>query len=350
MPSPPPAYSGPAPEYDSDDDMVSMSSDEFNAYFQVVPRFENKLYHSSPTCPYPFPVDAYETQRLDVVHNLLLSIIGRPFVGPVHEILTAAPNGQERRVVDVGCGRGQCVHRLETMSDLYHHVSFFGLDIVQSLEANLEDYQVPISTRYPPDNVNFEIHDIATPMRFQNASIDVVHVRLCSMTVRNYNFILREASRVLRPGGILVFGEIFRGPVIDPSDGRDPQNEVPNLAAFYNNVNHRLQARGIQHVCNTIPQRLQGLGTFTDITQFEYNIPIGPWPNTTADGALIGRQYRDALGRYMDAAKRMLTEGPEGLSEQQYQDLCDRASEDIGRAENAVKLLTRYYTGFAIRG
>lgn len=168
--------------------------------------------------------------------------------------------------------------------------------------------------------------------------------------VRDYDFILREASRILRPGGILVFGEIFRGPVIDPSDGRDPQNEVPTLVAFYNIVNHHLQARGIQHVGDSIPQRLHSQGTFTDITQLEYSIPIGPWPNTSAEYSLIGRAYRDALGRYMDAAKRLLTDGPEGLSEEQYQDICDRARGEILAAENDVKLLTRYYTGFAIRG
>ena len=38
-------------------------------------------------------------------------------------------------------------------------------------------YTVPIATRYPPDNVRFEIVDVRQFLRFSNDSIDFVHAR-----------------------------------------------------------------------------------------------------------------------------------------------------------------------------
>ena len=42
---------------------------------------------------------------------------------------------------------------------------------------------VPIATRYPPRNVQFEMHDIKESFRFDSASIDFVHARMISLAV-----------------------------------------------------------------------------------------------------------------------------------------------------------------------
>ena len=43
---------------------------------------------------------------------------------------------------------------------------------------------VPIQTRYPPQNVRFEIADVTGVLRFVDASVDIVHARMTCLRVR----------------------------------------------------------------------------------------------------------------------------------------------------------------------
>lgn len=49
---------------------------------------------------------------------------------------------------------------------------------------------VPIATRYPPSNVQFEIADVNTPLRWENGTFDLVHSRSVEMAVRNIVFFI----------------------------------------------------------------------------------------------------------------------------------------------------------------
>ena len=44
---------------------------------------------------------------------------------------------------------------------------------------------VPIQTRYPPQNVRFEIADVTGVLRFPDGSVDVVHARMTCLGVRS---------------------------------------------------------------------------------------------------------------------------------------------------------------------
>ena len=44
---------------------------------------------------------------------------------------------------------------------------------------------VPIQTRYPPQNVRFEIADVTHRLRFADASVDIVHARMACLGVRS---------------------------------------------------------------------------------------------------------------------------------------------------------------------
>jgi len=44
---------------------------------------------------------------------------------------------------------------------------------------------VPIQTRYPPQNVCFEIADVTGMLRFPDASVDVVHAWMTCLRVRS---------------------------------------------------------------------------------------------------------------------------------------------------------------------
>jgi hypothetical protein len=44
---------------------------------------------------------------------------------------------------------------------------------------------VPIQTRYPPENVLFEIADVTEGLSCADASVDVVHARMACLSVRH---------------------------------------------------------------------------------------------------------------------------------------------------------------------
>jgi hypothetical protein len=48
---------------------------------------------------------------------------------------------------------------------------------------------VPIQTRYPPENVIFEIADVTEGLSCVHASVDVVHARMACFGVRHFCFL-----------------------------------------------------------------------------------------------------------------------------------------------------------------
>ncbi|KAI0290271.1 hypothetical protein B0F90DRAFT_1787105 [Multifurca ochricompacta] len=113
-------------------------------------------------------------QRQEAQHILLRMITGRNYDAPLRELLNE--NLDERKVViDLCTGAG---HWVLEMAREFPHVAFRGLD------------RVPIQTRYPPDNVRFEIVDVTERLRFADASIDVVHARMVCLRVRRAQLFL----------------------------------------------------------------------------------------------------------------------------------------------------------------
>ena len=96
---------------------------------------------------------------------------------------------------------------------------------------------VPIQTRYPPENVIFEIADVTNKLNFEDASVDIVHARMTCINVRHFSSLpvqfpshlhgghlqpdaiprfLREIARILRPGGLFLSAEWDTHPTLHP--------------------------------------------------------------------------------------------------------------------------------------
>ncbi|KAK0467097.1 S-adenosyl-L-methionine-dependent methyltransferase [Desarmillaria tabescens] len=320
------SYSAEDNSFGSDDsDLVELRSDEFINYFV---ESNGRLFHSSATSPYPLPVDTPEQQRLNVLHNVLFCMIGAHYVGPVPEILMWEP-GRHKIVVDMCTGTGKWVME---MAEQYPHVRFYGFDIV------------PIATRYPLPNVNFEIHDVGERTRYPDRSIDFVHARSVSMTIRDYRRIIREVSRILRPGGIFVSGEWGQHPTIHPSYNLDPASQTPSFCHFFQLLRDALARRGIpQNVPGTVHSLLQSSGGFFEVTPQTHYFPVGPW---SSDHAIqrIGRAFRAVLSRYMDSVRPVILEL--GVNASDLDDLYAGARAEIGRAQGLVAV---YYSVHARR-
>ena len=79
------------------------------------------------------------------------------------------------------------LRRVVEMAEEFPHVKFNALDIGQpsgthhnSAPCSFLDI-APIATRTPPNNVDFEVHDVTTSTRFPARSFDFVHARHCSL-------------------------------------------------------------------------------------------------------------------------------------------------------------------------
>ncbi|KAI0744450.1 S-adenosyl-L-methionine-dependent methyltransferase [Earliella scabrosa] len=276
-------------ESDTSDDVVEVPPEEIPGYFQ---ERGGRLFHSHGGCPYPLPVDAEEQQRQNGLNQLLRRLIGDPAVGPLRDVLAFAP-GEQRRVLDLGTGTG---HWILDMARDFPHARFYGVDIV------------PIATRYPPRNVQFEMHDIKERFRFDTASIDLVHARSITMAIRDYGALLPEIARVLRRGGLFVSCEWGRFPAL--ADGGDVAARAPHACAFFTAVRETLRdRRGIQPIAPHIPRLLEDSGYFTQVVPRRYLMPIGDW-HTDPDLQEIGREYRDLMEVYARSMRAVLSEGP----------------------------------------
>lgn len=271
-----------------DNEVEEIGPNDFPRYFDEV---DGRLFHSSPTSPYPLPVDAPEQQRLKAFNNLIHQLIGAHYLGPVPNILARDPNRQAQ-VLDLCTGTGTWL--MEIASD-FPSVLFTGIDIV------------PIATRYPRPNVNFEVWDITEEFRWRAATFDFVHARSISWSVRDYAAILPEVIRVMRPGGLYLSGELDNAVFFHPDtpQASNPGLHAPASTLFFQVVNAALQSRGIDPSVNQIVTHLQNTGAFSNIEQIIFPIPIGRWHDDPRRQEL-GTMLQAILWRFADSVKPML--------------------------------------------
>ncbi|KIK66375.1 hypothetical protein GYMLUDRAFT_38182 [Collybiopsis luxurians FD-317 M1] len=305
-------------------DLEELGDADFPTYFS---ERDGRLYQADAAAsPYPLPVDTPENQRVTFLHKCLLEVVGGHYIGPVEQIL-APQEGQQKIVVDLGCGLGEWVTE---MAKQFRHVLFHGLDIV------------PIATRYPEDNAQFEIHDIGEQTRWAASSVDMVHARSIFMTVRDYSVIINEAARILKPGGLFLSGEWGYFPAFYPSfpEAADhPSQHVPYLHRFYQTLHNILIVRGIQSpIASTVTPRLQTSGLFQAQSETVYNVPIGNW-STEQSAQRIGRGNRAALRRFMNSVKPLFL-AESGLQAAEVNELFEGCLEEM---YNVRGLVSVYY-------
>ncbi|KAG0163216.1 hypothetical protein DFQ30_000517 [Apophysomyces sp. BC1015] len=100
------------------------------------------------------------------------------------------------KILDVGCGPGSWV--MEMAVD-YPNAQFTGIDMSDIFPTTIR-----------PDNVSFEMVNILEGLPFEDGSFDLVHMRLMVSGIRvpEWPRVLDEIYRVLKPGGIIQWGEL----------------------------------------------------------------------------------------------------------------------------------------------
>jgi ubiquinone/menaquinone biosynthesis C-methylase UbiE len=103
------------------------------------------------------------------------------------------------RVLDIGCGSGGWI--LEA-AYRYHHMELTGIDISWRM---IEYARAEAQARKLTDGVEFLVMDALHPLKFPEASFDLVNMRLGSsfLLVTDWPRLLGELLRVTCPGGIV---------------------------------------------------------------------------------------------------------------------------------------------------
>ncbi|QRV90531.1 methyltransferase domain protein [Ceratobasidium sp. AG-Ba] len=171
------------------------------------------------------------------------AIFGGDYMGPVEDIL-APIDGQERHALEIGTRTGTWIQAMATQ---FPHVQFRTLDVV------------PMIPHVPRQNVIFEAYDFTQRLQLEDESQDVVFLNLVSEMVKDYRTVLREAYRVLRPGGLIHIKD-YNGHFWDPEDALKLARLQPasQTYRFRKIVGQKAASLGIDpDTCEKVPQWLE---------------------------------------------------------------------------------------------
>ncbi|VDB88334.1 unnamed protein product [Peniophora sp. CBMAI 1063] len=272
---------------DSASDATELDNEDFPHYFD---ERAGRLFHSHGIqSSYTFPVDGTEWKRLKALHELLKRVLGSNYDGPVAEVLSQ--EGATGRIVDLCTGTGLWVM---DMAREFPRVQFRGFD------------KVPIMTRYPLDNCHFEIGDVREHLRVADASVDVVHARMTGLSIVDYMSLLRQAARILRPGGLFIAAEWGAYPALHPSHpaAANPTTELPNITRFCEALNELIN-HGAPTLAITLPTLINITGAFDAPRATTRAFPVGaPYPGVEPAAILldVGEIMHRCTCGFVDAA------------------------------------------------
>ncbi|KZP33192.1 hypothetical protein FIBSPDRAFT_1036313 [Athelia psychrophila] len=324
----------------STDDSHEIHSDVSSELEEILPaerpayfRTEfSRLFHSHGDLPYPLPCDAPELERQNVFHRVLQQVLGSNFVGPVHAVLASDTGERGIKALDIGNGNGIW---LEEMSEQFPHVKFHGIDIV------------PVSSRTPPRNVDFEMHNMNEALRRTSGTMSFVHARSIDMAVTNYPALLNEVARILRPGGLFLSGEWSWGPTFQDGARRNT-NPIPAIDSFVTWITDELYARN--HIAPAgahVHEWLSESGQFIDISEtLEYCIPLDH--NTDTRTANIGTDFRNAWRWYADSLLPFMRST--GMAEDRVAEMNRGYMRELDATPGLVAVYTVTYATKSLRG
>ncbi|KAG8692558.1 hypothetical protein FRC09_011113, partial [Ceratobasidium sp. 395] len=200
--------------------MSTLQSTEVADYFRSVFGY---TFPADENVPLLFPTDT-TADRLDVIMHLIVRLCrdGMNVPAPVDEMLRKGGvdgRGTGARVLDMVTNSGTWVGE---MASIYSTPKFISLDTK------------PLVPHKPHARISYQVYNFYAGIMEQDATFDLVHLRQGVYATKDFNSLLRELHRVLKPNGFLLITEL----PIQTYEGNPP---VP----FHSGVH---MAQGIQFV------------------------------------------------------------------------------------------------------
>ncbi|KAH0611894.1 uncharacterized protein H6S33_009946 [Morchella sextelata] len=214
-------------------------------------RYENgRRYHAYKDGNYILPNDEKEQNRLDIIHHIYLLML--------KDELHLAPLENPQRILDLGTGTG--IWAMD-MAERYPSAEVIGTDLS------------PIQPSWVPPNVHFQIDDAESDWTWEENSFDFIHLRHLSGAIKDWQKLMEQAFKFLKPGGYIEIHEYDMGLFSD--DGTLPEDLW--LWKFYDLVNKAANKNGraFQIVSNI--ESLLNSARFEQPDYRMYKLPLGLW-------------------------------------------------------------------------
>ncbi|CAE6524911.1 unnamed protein product [Rhizoctonia solani] len=168
----------------------TITSDEFNDYFREA---YGRTYAHDENLPLLYPIDEIEARRHDMQHTFLKALVHGNYIGPVRELLRPRTDGSRPRILDIRTCTGSWA---QEMAAEFPHCDIVSIDIA------------PIIPHVPRPNITFEIYDLYAGVAEPDESFDYVSCRHIHLHVKEYDRLIFDLHRVLKPGGLITICEV----------------------------------------------------------------------------------------------------------------------------------------------
>ncbi|KAG9099669.1 hypothetical protein FRC06_004963 [Ceratobasidium sp. 370] len=152
-------------------------------------------YHTMSTLQSSEVADA-TAERLDIILHIIVRLCrdGKNVPPVVDEMLrTGGLDGGGAKVLDLVTNSGTWVNE---MASTYATPKFTSLDTK------------PLVRHSPHARINFQVYDFYAGIVEPDSSFDLVHLRQGVFATKNFDFLLEEVYRVLKPNGFLMVTEV----------------------------------------------------------------------------------------------------------------------------------------------
>ncbi|KAJ7581460.1 S-adenosyl-L-methionine-dependent methyltransferase [Mycena floridula] len=250
---------------------------------------------------------------------------GKNYVGPVKEVMQIA---KPCRVLDLGTGSGSWAIDI---ADEFPRAEVIGIDLA------------PIQPREVPPNCTFELYDLDSEasIPYPDGHFDLIHARSMHTGIRSYPHLLREISRLLVPGGLVILIEPDLRPL---ADGKLPSHfpegiGAPGWFALWETYRACLMRQGIDvNVPQRLTQMVLATREFEKVIELDGNIPVGFWPTDQVQLTVGQLQWLD-YDLFLPALRPLFLSS--GLSEGIVTGLIADAQRDLYHPD--VKLSVRLH-------
>ncbi|KKA24215.1 hypothetical protein T310_1754 [Rasamsonia emersonii CBS 393.64] len=214
-------------------------------------RKENgRTYHGYRDGAYLLPNDEDEAERLDMLHEMTLTIMDRKlFLAPIGD--------SPQRAIDLGTGTG--IWAID-FAEQFPSAEVTGVDLS------------PIQPSMVPPNVKFLVDDIEADWVY-NQPFDFVHARFLAASMKNYKRLIQQAYNNTVPGGWVEFHDWDAVLYSEDDSLKDTA-----LQQYYDVVRNAFIGSGYE--LDPGP-KLEGwfreVG-FENIHVQKYVVPLGIWP------------------------------------------------------------------------